>query len=88
MELVRPLGHQTMGHASLFQPVRPRRLYEAIVGQIRDLIADRHLQPGDRLPSERELAEVLNVSRASVRPSSALSHICLAHCQLARTGSL
>jgi GntR family transcriptional repressor for pyruvate dehydrogenase complex len=67
VELVRPLDHQTMANASLFQPIRPRRLYEAIVGQIRDLIADRHLQPGDRLPSERELAEVLNVSRASVR---------------------
>lgn len=56
-----------MTNASLFQPVRPLRLYEAIVRQIRELIVDRHLQPGDRLPSERELAEILNVSRASVR---------------------
>jgi GntR family transcriptional repressor for pyruvate dehydrogenase complex len=56
-----------MNRASLFQPIRPRRLYEAIVHQIQELVAERHLQPGDRLPSERELAELLNVSRASVR---------------------
>lgn len=52
---------------NLFHPVRRSRLYEDIVRQIQDLIADRHLQPGDRLPGERELAEVLSVSRQSVR---------------------
>jgi len=51
----------------LFQPVRRSRLYEGIVRQIQDLIADKHLQPGDRLPGERELADALSVSRASVR---------------------
>ncbi|HEV8354250.1 MAG TPA: FadR/GntR family transcriptional regulator [bacterium] len=53
--------------APLFQPVRRSRLYEDIVRQIQDLIADKHLAPGDRLPGERELADVLSVSRASVR---------------------
>lgn len=52
---------------NLFQPVRRSRVYEDIVRQIQDLIADRHLQPGDRLSGERELAEVLSVSRQSVR---------------------
>lgn len=51
----------------LFQPVRRSRLYEDIVRQIQDLIADKQLAPGDRLPGERELADVLSVSRASVR---------------------
>lgn len=51
----------------LFQPIRRSRLYEDIVRQIQDLIADEHLQPGDRLPGERELADVLSVSRQSVR---------------------
>lgn len=51
----------------LFQPVRRSRLYQDIVRQIQDLIADRHLQPGDRLPGERELAEAFSVSRQSVR---------------------
>ena len=52
---------------NLFQPVRRSRVYEHIVRQIQDLVADRHLQPGDRLPGERELADVLSVSRQSVR---------------------
>lgn len=51
----------------LFQPVRRSRVYEDIVRQIQDLIADEHLQAGDRLPGERELAEALSVSRQSVR---------------------
>jgi len=51
----------------LFQPVRRSRLYEGIVRQIQDLIADKHLQPGDRLPGERELADALSVSRAALR---------------------
>ncbi len=52
---------------NLFQPVRRSRLYEGIVRQIQDLIAAEHLQPSDRLPGERELADALSVSRASVR---------------------
>ncbi len=51
----------------LFQPVRRSRVYEDIVRQIQDRIADEHLQPGDRLPGERALAEALSVSRQSVR---------------------
>jgi GntR family transcriptional repressor for pyruvate dehydrogenase complex len=51
----------------LFEPVRRSRIYEDIVRQIQDRIADEHLQAGDRLPGERELAEVLSVSRQSVR---------------------
>ena len=52
---------------SLFQPVRRSRVSEDIIRQIQDLIAAEHLQPGDRLPGERELAEAVSVSRQSVR---------------------
>ncbi len=51
----------------LFQPIRRSRIYEGIVRQIQDLLAAEHLQPGARLPGERVLADVLSVSRASVR---------------------
>jgi len=47
--------------------VRPKRIHEEIVTQIRDLVAGGQLKPGDLLPSERELSERFQVSRASVR---------------------
>ncbi|WP_214885293.1 MULTISPECIES: GntR family transcriptional regulator [unclassified Exiguobacterium] len=37
------------------------------ISKIRMLIVQSSLVPGDRLPSERELAETLSISRASVR---------------------
>jgi GntR family transcriptional regulator, transcriptional repressor for pyruvate dehydrogenase complex len=42
-------------------------VYSEVASQIHRLIADGRLKPGDRLPSERELAEVFGVSRSSVR---------------------
>ncbi len=50
-----------------FTPIRTRRLYEEIVEQIKQLITNGRLKPGDRLLAERELAEQFQVSRASVR---------------------
>ncbi len=49
------------------KPIKTRKIYEEIVEQIRKLVTDGDLKPGDRLPSERDLAERLQVSRASVR---------------------
>lgn len=42
------------------------RLYEQVAGQISTWIADNGLQAGDRLPPERELAQRLGVSRATL----------------------
>jgi GntR family transcriptional repressor for pyruvate dehydrogenase complex len=44
---------------------RPR-LYEQVVSQIQEWIAENGLEVGDRLPPERELASRLGVSRATV----------------------
>jgi GntR family transcriptional repressor for pyruvate dehydrogenase complex len=49
------------------QPVKKSRLYESAVDQIRSLILANNYEPGDRLPSERELAEQLSIGRPSVR---------------------
>ncbi|MBI2880701.1 MAG: FadR family transcriptional regulator [Candidatus Tectomicrobia bacterium] len=49
------------------QEVKKNRVYEAIVTQVQDLIAQGQLKSGDRLPPERDLVEAFNVSRASVR---------------------
>ncbi len=50
-----------------FTPIKTKRLYEEIVEQIKQLITNGNLKPGDRLLAERELAEQFQVSRASVR---------------------
>ena len=49
------------------RPIERRRVYDSIVDQIRRLIADGTWKPGQRLPSERELTEMLSVGRTSVR---------------------
>ena len=51
----------------MLKAIKYHRLYEDIVAQIYGLIRDGTLKPGDQLPSERELAQRFNVSRASVR---------------------
>ena len=59
-----------MGAASgkdMFQAISSNRMSEAIVEQIRTLIRTNQLNPGDRLPSERDLCERMGVSRVTVR---------------------
>jgi GntR family transcriptional repressor for pyruvate dehydrogenase complex len=51
----------------VFKPIRPKKLSEEIVSQIKNLISNGELKPGERIPSERELASILGVSRPSVR---------------------
>lgn len=43
------------------------RVYEETLQQIRQIITHDRLTPGDKIPSERELADRLNVGRSSVR---------------------
>jgi GntR family transcriptional regulator, transcriptional repressor for pyruvate dehydrogenase complex len=49
-----------------FEFVRKNKVYEEVARQIERLILKK-LKPGDKLPSERELAEMLQVSRSSIR---------------------
>lgn len=51
----------------LVQPIRRDRLYQSIVAQIEGLLERGELSAGDQLPAERQLAEQLQVSRASLR---------------------
>ena len=51
----------------LYTPIKPKRISEEIVGQIKALIFEGKLKPGETLPSERELSKSLNVSRVSLR---------------------
>lgn len=58
-----------------FQPIKPRKIYEQIVEQIKAMVVEGNLKPGDRLPSEREMADKLEVSRASVREALSALHL-------------
>jgi GntR family transcriptional regulator, transcriptional repressor for pyruvate dehydrogenase complex len=49
-----------------FDVIRKNKVYEEVAQQIERLILKK-LRPGDKLPPERELAEMLKVSRGSVR---------------------
>jgi GntR family transcriptional regulator, transcriptional repressor for pyruvate dehydrogenase complex len=50
-----------------FRVISPRRIYQEIALQIRTHIENGEFPGGSRLPSERELAQQLKVSRPSVR---------------------
>lgn len=53
--------------AGLFKPVVAGRISEMIADQVRALIREGRLRPGDRLPSERDLCQQFGVSRVTVR---------------------
>ena len=52
---------------SNFQEIRIESPVDKIIRQIRELITSGQLNPGDRLPPERKLAERLGVGRSNVR---------------------
>lgn len=43
------------------------KIFIEIVNRIRDMISEDGLQPGDKIPSERELSERLKAGRSSIR---------------------
>jgi len=47
--------------------VAPSSVYASIRADLREIVVSERLRPGDRLPSERRLAERLGVSRTSLR---------------------
>lgn len=64
-------------NASVEQPTERRletitkpRIRDQIAEQIRALIISEHMQPGDRLPTETELADRFGVSRLTVREAT------------------
>ncbi|MGC8464010.1 MAG: FadR/GntR family transcriptional regulator [Acidimicrobiales bacterium] len=53
---------------SLWSPIKEAgSLADRIVARIEELIVAEQLQPGDRLPAEREMARLLGVSRPALR---------------------
>lgn len=56
-----------MASRDLFAPVRTRKTFEDVLGQVVDRIRSGQLQEGDELPGERKLAAAMEVSRPTVR---------------------
>jgi DNA-binding FadR family transcriptional regulator len=53
--------------STLFVPVRRTRSFDDVVRQIRAAVLDGRVEPGERLPNERELCRVFEVSRSTLR---------------------
>src|SRR5262249_30240853 len=51
----------------MFKSIRRRRISDEVVHQITEALFSGKLQPGDRLPRERDLADTFGASRTSVR---------------------
>jgi GntR family transcriptional regulator, transcriptional repressor for pyruvate dehydrogenase complex len=53
----------------MFKPLEARRAFEAVTEQIKGLVCSGQLKPGDKLPTERELATLVGTGRMVVRES-------------------
>lgn len=49
------------------QPINTKKTYQQVIEQFISLIVSGQLKVGDKLPSERDLADMFQVSRASIR---------------------
>jgi GntR family transcriptional regulator, transcriptional repressor for pyruvate dehydrogenase complex len=50
-----------------FKPIKQSRVSKEVCDQLKQSILVGHFQPGDKLPSERELVEEFQVSRVAIR---------------------
>src|ERR1044072_4834384 len=68
---------------SIFKTIDAERrgtTFEEVVSQLREMIHNGELRPGDRLPPERELAKLLGVSRPTLRAGiSSLAEVRVLH---------
>jgi len=51
----------------LFRAAKQNRIFQDVVDQIQEAIIDGNLKAGDKLPAERELREMLQTSRSTIR---------------------
>lgn len=51
----------------MFQAAKQTKIFQDVVAQIQDAILDGRLKTGDTLPSERQLKDMFNISRGTLR---------------------
>jgi GntR family transcriptional repressor for pyruvate dehydrogenase complex len=51
----------------MFKRISPKKISDEIIEQFKALLSKGELKPGDELPSERELADLIGVSRPPLR---------------------
>ncbi len=51
----------------MFEPIKNKKIYQQVSEEIQNMILNGELKLGDKLPAERKMAEMLDVSRTSVR---------------------
>lgn len=68
--MVSPLTTRRKGMK--FKKIGSRKIYIEVIDQIKNLLDSGEIKPGDQLPSERDLAECMGISRVSVRQALAV----------------
>ncbi len=53
--------------STLFRKARQNRIFQDVVEQVQAAILDGRIKPGEKLPPERELGEMLGTSRGTLR---------------------
>ena len=61
------MNHETTSIGSLLKPLPAKRVFEEMADQIKGLIFSGKLIPGNRLPTERDLAVQFGTGRMAVR---------------------
>lgn len=56
------------------KPIKKKRLFEEIIIAIDEYLQEENIQPGERLPSENELAAMFHVSKTAVREAMSVLH--------------
>ncbi|MBN2123894.1 MAG: FadR family transcriptional regulator, partial [Deltaproteobacteria bacterium] len=51
----------------MFRKAKQNRIFEDVVEQIQEAVLEGRLEPGSKLPSERDLREMFNTSRGTLR---------------------
>lgn len=82
-------GGVPVGSVSVFSAIRARRSFENVIEQITEAIRGGDLRLGDKLPSERDLATRMDVSRPTLREAvKVLGDIGVLEVRLGSTGGM